>query len=68
MFLNANQQKTLQRIVNGQSRYDATLLYNVLCTMLHCDIIRNGKITIADNKVTISAYGKRQTTNLKVGT
>jgi hypothetical protein len=65
MFLNDNQQNTLRRIVNGQSRYDSTLLYRVLCTMLHVDIVRNGKITIADDSITIKAYGKSQKTNLK---
>ena len=67
MFLNANQQNQLRRIVNGQSRYDAALLRNVLCTMLHCDIVRNGSITIFDDNITIRCYGKSQKVHLKTG-
>ena len=67
MFLNANQQKTLQRIVSDIAPCDNARLRHVLYSMLPCDIVRDGKFTISLESITIKANGKTQTITLKTG-
>lgn len=60
MFLNASQQKTLQRIVNDKARCDNARLYNVVCSMLPRDIVRSGNIAITEDGITITVKGAKK--------